>query len=154
MAARAAIQRIDDFLQKVRSLPDGLEANPSLSDKTSQARRGFESSMDDDLNVSEALGALFELIRSCNIELDRQQVGSANRDEILQLFGDANQIFDVFQMEEAELQDTRILELIEERVQARRQRCFQRADQIRDELCESGIILEDTKEGTRWKRVH
>ena len=151
--ARAAIQRIDDFLHKVRSLPDGLEANPSLSDKTSRARRGFESSMDDDLNVSEALGALFELIRSFNIELDRQEVGSANRDEILQLFGDANQIFDAFQMEEAELQDTRIRELIEERVQARLQRCFQRADQIRDELCKSGIILEDTKEGTRWKRV-
>ncbi len=152
--ARSALRRIDGFLQKIRSVPDGLQANPSLSDKTSQARQDFESAMDDDLNVSEALGALFEFIRNCNIDLDRQEVGSSNRDEILKLFGDANQMFDVFQIEEAKLQDRRIRELIEERRQARLQRSFQRADQIRDELFESGIILEDTKEGTRWKRVH
>jgi cysteinyl-tRNA synthetase len=65
-----------------------------------------------------------------------------------------NQIFDVFQVEDERLEDEEIIRLIEERVEARRNRDYQRADEIRDSLQDRGILLEDTKEGTRWKRAN
>ncbi len=153
--ARAAIRRVDDFLQKVREAPtEGIDENPDMTRKLGQARAAFEAAMDDDLNVSEALAALFELLKQANICLDCGDLGSVNRKQILRLFADANQIFDVFQLEPTQLEDREILQLIEERLEARKNRRFQRADEIRDDLIKRGIILEDTKEGTRWKRAH
>ena len=109
--------------------------------------------LDDDLNTSGALGVLFDLIRQVNVSLERQEVGGANRDQILALIADANQVLVVFQVEEQSIEDQEIAATIEQREQARRQRNYQRADEIRDALAQQGIILEDTKEGTRWKRV-
>ncbi len=152
--AQAAVQRVNDFLQRVREVPDDRPGTGGLEELIQQARSGFETGMDNDLNVSEALGALFTLIKEANPRLDEQQVGAADRDSILQLFRDANRVFDVFQVEPQELEDGRIEALIEERYEARRRRDFKRADEIRDQLAGRGILLEDTKEGTRWKRVN
>ena len=69
------------------------------------------------------------------------------------LFADANQVMAVFEVEEKPLEDQEIAQLIEERQEVRRQRNYQRADEIRDDLIQLGIVLEDTKDGTRWKRV-
>ncbi|HSR54208.1 MAG TPA: DALR domain-containing protein, partial [Acidobacteriota bacterium] len=141
-------------LRKVRQLSPAGQDDHDLSQAVTKARTDFEEALDDDLNVSEALAALFELVRQANLAVDAGKVGEGNRRAILKLFQDANSIFDVFQLEEEELQDQEIAGLIEDRVQARRNRDFARADEIRDQLAEQGIILEDTKEGTRWKRVH
>jgi cysteinyl-tRNA synthetase len=108
--------------------------------------------MDEDLNTSAGLAALFELVRDINVRLENKQVGSSNRDEILALLQDVNQIFDVFEVEELELGDEEIARLIEERERARHDRDYARADEIRDLLQEQGILLEDTGDGTRWKR--
>ncbi len=151
--AGAALQRVNDFVLRLREVPSSSVDNPELTERVARARREFHEGLDDDLNTSVALAALFELIRDTNILLDRREVGGNNRDQILALFSDANLVFDVFQIAEQRLEDEEILRLIEDRIQARRNRNFKQADEIRDALSRRGIALEDTKEGTRWKRV-
>ncbi len=150
--AESALRRANDFLQRIREVADDAPENRELSERTAAARRQFDEAMDDDLNTSAALAALFELIRDGNIALEAGQVGAADRDRILEFFAAANQVFDVFRVEAEPLEDERILQLIEEREEARRNRDFKRSDEIRDQLAEWGIQLEDTREGTRWKK--
>lgn len=151
--SHSALRRINDFLLRIREVSDDRPENRDLSERVARARSDFEAGLDNDLNTSVALAALFDLIKETNILLERREVGAANRNQILSLFADANQVFAVFQVEEQRLEDEEIIELIEEREEARRQRDYQRADEIRHLLAHRGIILEDTKEGTRWKRA-
>ena len=150
--AEAAIRRVEDFLIRVREVKDDAVGREPLTAVVSGARRGFENALDDDLNVSAALAALFELIREVNPLLEQGRVGVADRDRILELFRDFDRIFDVFQVEERPSADPEILRLIEERERARTDRDYRRADEIRDVLLAQGISLEDTREGTRWKK--
>ena len=108
--------------------------------------------MDDDLNTSAALAAVYELIREVNTLLDRRKMNRGDRGEVLGFLEAVNMVFDVFSLEQEVLEDQDILELIEERNAARKNRDFKRADQIRDMLLDKDIVLEDAKEGTRWKR--
>jgi len=149
--AESALRRIRDFLVRVGEVPDDRSENPDLTKQVAETLRDFLAGLDNDLNTSIALGALFEFIRGTNVLLDGRKVGAANRDQILQLFGEAHKIFAVFETREQAEVDVDISQLIEEREEARRQRDFQRADEIRDLLVEKGIVLEDTKAGTRWK---
>jgi len=151
--AQSALRRIHDFLLRVGEVADKRPENPDLTQKVAETRGDFQAGLDDDLNTSVALAALFELMKDTNILLESQEVGRVNRDQILGLFSDANQVFAVFEAEELQIQDKEITELIGERKEARRRRDFQRADEIRDLLADRGIILEDTKAGTRWKRT-
>ncbi|MCZ6486274.1 MAG: cysteine--tRNA ligase [Acidobacteria bacterium] len=151
--ARSALRRIHDFLLRVGEVPHDRPENPDLSQRVGKTRSDFLAGLDEDLNTSVALGVLFELIKDTNILLERQEVGTANRDQILSLFADANQVFAVLETEESQTEDQEILGLIQERKEARRQRDFRRADEIRDLLASRGIVLEDTKAGTRWKRA-
>ncbi len=150
--SRAAIRRVNDFVLRVREVADGVPTNEEVSERVVSARKRFEDAMDEDLNTSAALAALFELVRDVNVRLESKQVGSSNRDEILDLLQDVNQIFDVFEIEELELGDEEVARLIDEREKARHDRDYGRGDEIRDLLQEQGILLEDTGDGTRWKR--
>ena len=151
--AQAALRRIHDFLLRVGEIPDERPENPDLTKKVAKTLSDFQAGLDDDLNTSVALATLFELMKDTNILLESQEVGGVNRDQILGLFSDANQVFAVFKAEEPGIEDKEIAELIKEREEARRQRDFQRADEIRDLLIARGILLEDTKAGTRWKKT-
>ena len=151
--AQSALRRIHDFLLRVGEIPDERPENPDLTQKIAESRSNFNAGLDDDLNTSVALATLFELMKDTNILLESQEVGGVNRDQILGLFSDANQVFAVFEAEEPRIEDKDIAELIEEREEARRQRDFSRADEIRVLLIARGILLEDTKAGTRWKRT-
>ena len=151
--AWASIQRVNDFLQRVAEIPDSQPENPHLTEALKEARQGFEQGLDADLNTSEALGSLFKFIRQANIALDGAEVGTVNRDAILDFFEDANQVFATFKIRPQAHSNAEILRQIEQRNQARLQRNFALADQIRDQFMERGIVLEDTKEGTRWKTI-
>ena len=151
--AGASIQRVNDFLRRVAEVPDAQPENVRLTEALRQARRGFEQALDADLNTSEALGCLFKFIRQANIALDEGQMGTVNREAILDFFEDANQVFATFEIQPQAHSDAEILRQIEQRNQARLERNFALADQIRDQLRERGIVLEDTKEGTRWKTI-
>ncbi len=150
--AEAAIRRVNDFLVRVREVSAAAPPTPALTERTKAALVRFEAALDDDLNTSAALAAMFELIRDLNPSLEQRQVGGDTRAALLEAFGKFNQVFDVFQVEEVAIADEEVLRLIRERELARSERDFRRADGIRNRLAAQGILLDDTKEGTRWKR--
>ena len=150
--ATSAVARANNFLQKTREIPANRPANDRVQEQIREAREGFEKGLDNDLNTAEALGALFTLIRRANPLLEEASVGAEQKHEILELFSAANQVFDVFEVEGNQLEDERVRKLINQREDARRRRDYTRADEIRDQLAGQGIALEDTREGTRWKR--
>jgi cysteinyl-tRNA synthetase len=151
--AQSALQRVNDFIQRLHEVPDGGEENRELTEAAGQARRNFEDSLDDDLNTSAALAAIFELVLTGNLLLEENQCGGPDRDAILNFFSEVNRIFDTFRLEALELEDHEVAQLIQERTNARQGRDYARADQIRNLLSDRGIVLEDTRSGTRWKRA-
>ncbi len=150
--AQSAIQRANDFIIRSAEIADEGPVSAEVEALVSGALEGFESAMDDDLNTSAALAAVYELIREVNTLLDRRKMNRGDRDAVLDFLKAVNMVFDVFSLEQEVLEDQDILELIEERNTARKNRDFKRADQIRDMLLDKDIVLEDAKEGTRWKR--
>jgi cysteinyl-tRNA synthetase len=108
--------------------------------------------MDDDLNTSVALAAIHDMTREVNTALARGTVGEHNQREILDAIERFDSVLGVFGESKAEMLDDEIQKLIDERQEARHRRDFSRADEIRDELADRGIVLEDTKDGVRWKR--
>ena len=149
----AALDRVNDFVRRVREVSDQSDENPELTQRIARARTDFESSLDDDLNSSGALAAVFQLAKETNLLLEQGEVGGPNREAILGFLKDVNRVFDVFQLEQDRLDDEQVAGLIQEREEARRNRDYARGDEIRDLLAQKGIVLEDTKEGTRWKRA-
>lgn len=153
-AAHAAWSRIMDFRNRLRELVDAGtdgEAVETLQTTLSEFQMKFMSFMDDDLDSPRALAALFDFIRDANKMLDDHNVPSSQAQSILDGLDHIDQVLGVMQ-EDDEMLDEEIDKLIEERQQARKDKNFARADEIRDDLAAQGIILEDTKDGVRWKR--
>lgn len=150
--AQSAIERLEDLRLRVETarLPEG--ANASLEAATHSARDKFVEALNDDLNTAQALGAVFEFVHEANIAMAKGDLQSANRNSIQSLLADFQRIFAVLRDPSAAMLDADIETLMAERQRARQERNFKRADQIRDELLARGIVLEDTKDGIRWKR--
>lgn len=112
----------------------------------------FEDAMEDDFNTADAISAIFELVRFANTEIQ----GEVSEEYAKLLLDNIKGLGDILGLKvekEEELLDEDVDRLIEERQQARKDRNFARADEIRDLLKDQGIILEDTREGVRWKRA-
>ena len=115
-------------------------------------RKKFEDAMDDDLNTADAISAIFELVKFANTNANDASSGAfvtALKKEIVAL----SDVLGLQVEKEEENLDAEIEKMIEERQAARKARDFKRADEIRDELLAQGIILEDTREGVKWKRA-
>ena len=109
--------------------------------------------MDDDLNTADAVSAVFELVKFINTTADENSTKGyldALKTELLSLTGVLGLIMED---KTEDLLDSDIEELIKERQEARKHKNFARADEIRDELLKKGIILEDTRQGVKWKRA-
>ena len=125
-----------------------------LDQRAAAALKSFEDSLDDDLNTAEALAAVFEYVRDANTVMDAGGFKAGNAAAAGDLLSRFDSVFDVLRpTEHADaLTDAAIDALVAERNAARKARDFARSDQIRAELLEKGVILEDTKDGVRWKR--
>jgi cysteinyl-tRNA synthetase len=151
-AAGEQVRRLRDFADRVnRSAPSGT-SNEALVDRIAEVRAGYRDALDDDLNLPQGIGLVFELIREANAALDADTVNDEARMQLLGLIDDIDTHLDVVRAEEPGLADE-VERLIAERESARKARDFARADQIRDELRRRGIALEDSKDGVRWHRV-
>jgi cysteinyl-tRNA synthetase len=108
--------------------------------------------MDDDFNTAAALAAIHDMVREINTVLANDQLRSNDRSAVLDALSKFDSVLGVFGPEESEILDAEIEALIAARQDARHNRDFARSDEIRDELAARGVILEDTKDGVRWKR--
>ena len=127
-------------------------SNPAVAEQIKTQLPEFEAAMDDDMNTVVALAAIHNLVREMNSALAAEQLLCDDRVAVLEAIKKFDAVLGIFGEEAAELIDADIEALIEERQEARRNRNFARSDEIRDELAAKGIILEDTKDGVRWKR--
>ena len=125
-----------------------------MPERIQNAISQFDASLDDDLNTAEALAAAFELIRDTNSAMDSGEFLAADATGALAFLARFDSIFDVLKPtpHEDAIADAEIEALIAERVLAKKSKNFAQADAIRAGLLEKSVVLEDTKEGARWKR--
>ncbi|MGB7190998.1 MAG: cysteine--tRNA ligase [Acidobacteriaceae bacterium] len=178
-AETGAVERLRTFHARVQGAAAAAEENSELAAETAKWRESFHAALANDLNTAEARAAIFELVRAGNAALDAGTVGHENAAAMLSVLDDFDRVFAVLEDRDAEwtraaldwagregrlnevsaevvaqsaLSGEQIQALVDERTQAKRARNFARADQIRNELAEKGILLEDSKDGVRWRR--
>jgi len=153
-AAATSIERLRNYKLRLETakFPEGM--NEKWVDRARAAAKAFDDALDDDLNTAEALAAAFEYVRDTNTAMDNGEFLAGNVAEAREFLERFDSIFDVLRPTEKEsgLANHAIDALVSERTAAKKARDFARADQIRGDLATQGVILEDTKEGVRWKR--
>jgi cysteinyl-tRNA synthetase len=153
-SAATAIDRLRNFKLRLESERFAEGSSERLAARTTQASEAFTASLDDDLNTAEALASVFEYIRDANTAMDAGEFRAGNSAASLDFLLRFDSVFDVLQPTAVStgILDSEVESLIAERTAAKKSKNFARADQIREQLLEEGIILEDTKSGIRWKR--
>jgi len=177
--ATAAIERLRTFKERLTSGSFAEGESPALQEAGKKAQAEYLAALNYDLNTAEARAPIFDLIRTANTALDHGQLKAGDRDAILAVLASFDAVFDVIEDRDAEptrhalewaekagrmddvapellarqgLTDEAIDALVAERTLAKKQRNFARADQIRNELAEKGVVIEDSKDGVKWKR--
>ena len=177
--ATAAVERLRTFAQRLAAGKFDEGVNDELQAAAKKAHADYMDALANDLNTADARAPIFELVRAANTAIDKGELRTGDRDAIELVLKDFDAVFDVLVDTDAEatkralawaeqagrmgevapellarqgLSDEAIDALVAERTQAKKQRNFARADQIRNELTEKGVVLEDSKDGVRWKR--
>ena len=164
--AASSVERLRNFAARLKegTFPQG--ENNSLKERAQKAMADFEAGLADDLNTAVALAAIFDLVRDANTAMDHGEFKQRNVQAVSDALAKFDRIFAVIEdNDEAKLHAlgfgsasgkiavAAIEALVAERQEARKQKNFKRADEIRRELAERGILLEDTREGgVRWKK--
>ncbi len=149
--ARTALQRLDEFVLKLMKQAAADDQGTEVSSIT-ELRAAVESALDDDLNISAALGAVFDFVRDTNKRLASGLVSEQEAAAILSYWQQLDTVFG-FGMPTVDEVPAEILRLVEDRQASRQAKDFQRADQIRDQLADEGWVVEDTPQGPVAKRV-
>jgi cysteinyl-tRNA synthetase len=144
----SAKKNLEFLLEK--DLPESMEGDESVIAEIDAFKKSFEDSMDDDLNTADAVAALFDLVKYTNSNFGEEPSKKTVQHAYDTLMKLANVLGILTKKDE--ILDEEIQKLIEDRNEARRNKDFAKADQIRDDLLEQGIVLEDTRDGVKWKR--
>lgn len=147
-AAEASVNRLLDFMDMLES-PKGEEF-AGIRKVADRARKGFDSAMDDDLNIAEALAAVFNLVREVNTLAENGKLGKKGASEIKKLMLDFDKVLGVLGREKKDI-GKEVEKLIQEREEARKAKDWVKSDKIRDRLKDMGVILEDSPAGVKWK---
>ena len=177
--ATNAVERLRTFSQRLKAGTFAAGENPDLQTPAAKAQADYMAALDNDLNTAEARAPIFDLLRTANTAMDQGQLKAGDRDAILGVLASFDKVFDVIEDHDDEptraalawaekdgrmsdvapellarqgLTDEAIDNMVAERTAAKKQRNFGRADQIRNQLAEKGIVIEDSKDGVRWKR--
>ena len=153
-SAETSVDRLRNFKLRLEQEKFPPGTNEKMAERTAKAETQFSESLDADLNTAEALAAVFEYLRDANVAMDAGDFGETNATAARAFLDRFDRIFDVLRpsTQQGSLSDAEIEARITARAQAKKARSFAEADRIRDELLAQGIILEDTKDGVRWKR--
>jgi cysteinyl-tRNA synthetase len=151
-AAGAAIDRLDTLLTTLDGYAEARDDDPTLPALLAGARSGFETALDDDLNVSAALAALFDLVRDANRRVAARSISTADARRIRDLLHDLDRVLGILPAD-TDVLEPELVALIEARAAARTARDWARSDELRDELAALGIAVEDSRDGQRWRRL-
>ena len=151
-AAAEQVRRLREFADRVMRTAPAQTEDDELLRRIGEVRSGYREALNDDLNLPQGVGLVFELVREANAALDAGRVGERGKQALLQFIEDFDAHLDVVHADEPGLAEE-VERLIADREAARKSRDFGKADQIREELRQKGIALEDSKEGVRWRRV-
>jgi cysteinyl-tRNA synthetase len=151
-SAAEQVRRLREFAERVHRTRPKPQDDGDFTKRVDEVRAGYRQALDDDLNLPQGMGLVFDLIREANAALDGERVGEQGLAALEGLIGDFDAHLDVVRGEEPGLAEE-VERLISEREDARKQRDFAKADRIREDLRQRGIVLEDSKEGVRWRRV-
>jgi cysteinyl-tRNA synthetase len=178
-AETGAVERLRTFYGRVKTAATVDAMHAELSAETARCAENFTAGLANDLNTAEARAAIFDLVRAGNAAMDAGALGTANAAEIVTVLERFDAVFAVLEDHDAEwtkfaldwaeregrlheasaevlaqrdFSDDQIQKLVEERTAAKKARNFGRADAIRNELAEKGVLIEDSKDGVRWKR--
>ncbi|MBW1850905.1 MAG: cysteine--tRNA ligase [Deltaproteobacteria bacterium] len=145
------LNHLDNFVQKVHYCRSGSD-NPDLDQAIYDLMHKFSESMDDDFNTSAALAALFRFVRLLNTAIDREGLSTSGKKKVIEALKNIDLVLGIFELEPAEVgQD--VENLILQRQQARKDKDWDTADQLRRKLEKMGIEVIDTKEGPVWRKV-
>jgi cysteinyl-tRNA synthetase len=149
-AAKNGLQRIDDFLARLEDV-DFRGEEAAVEEVVGETREAFLSEMDSDLNISGALGKVFDLIHWANQQMDEGSIGVAGDSQLRSFLQELDAVLGILP-EKVEI-DPEVQRLADEREKARKQKNYALADEIREKVRQMGYILEDTPKGVRIKRV-
>ena len=152
-ASKNGLERILTAVDRLKSIhgTDG-DVDKAVADEMDAFVKKYEDAMDDDLNTADAISVIFELVKYANVNVTEES-SKATVELVLNTVEKLCDILGIITEKKEEILDSDIEALIEERQAARKAKNFARADEIRDQLSNMGIILEDTREGVKWKRA-
>lgn len=152
-ASKNGLERILTAVDRLKSISgtEG-EVDKAVADEMDAFVKKYEAAMDDDLNTADAISVIFELVKYANVNVTEEST-KATVELVLNTVTKLCDILGIITEKKKEILDSDIEALIEERQAARKAKNFARADEIRVQLSDMGIILEDTREGVKWKRA-
>jgi cysteinyl-tRNA synthetase len=151
-AAGAALARIDAAVAALGAYTEPAPDDPTLPEALDAAREAYGAALDDDLNISAALAALFDLVRDLNRRVEQRSLSTADAGRALAALHDLDRVLAILPEASDDLEPA-VIAMLDERVAARAARDFAASDRLRDELAAQGITVEDTRDGQRWRRT-
>ena len=146
-----AKERLEFIISKLSDNAENAE-ELKLEEELNSFRQRFIEAMDDDLNTADALSIVFELARFMNSNVNENSTKEFAK-KVLDEFNELTSVLNIVNKKQDDMLDEEIEALIQKRTEAKKNRDFKLADEIRDELLEKGIILEDTRQGVKWRRA-
>jgi cysteinyl-tRNA synthetase len=151
--ASAAVERLSTLLAALDAYEEPTTDEPTLDVQLVETRLRFTAALDDDLNVAPALAAVFDLARELNRRMDARVLSTADARRAAAAVRDLDRVLAVAETDAAELEPA-LARLLDARATARAARDWAAADRLRDELGARGIVVEDTRDGQRWRVTH
>ena len=157
-AAKNGLERIMNAIERLRRLKEKAENQTATTEENQitaqieELKKKFETAMEDDFNTADAVSAIFEMVKEANSKVN-ENTSAAVVEEVFHTIVSLCEVLGIRTEKKEEILDDEIEKLIQERQDARKNKDFKRADEIRDLLLQKGIVLEDTREGVRWKRA-
>jgi cysteinyl-tRNA synthetase len=152
-AAAGAVERIDAVLAALRLYRQDGPDDAGLQAALDQARAAFEAAIEDDLNISAGLAALFDAIRDINRRIDARTLSTSDAERAAAFIRDLDRVLALAPDEEVESLEPDLEAMLQERTAARAARNWAESDRLRDALAARGVVVEDTRDGQRWRRL-